>query len=131
MGKTILISSHILPELAEMCDTIGVIDSGELIAHGSVQSIQEKLQSEKVIRVKLAGELNAALSFFENDPLVAQVSEVKGRNTVQFLYKGSDEDQIVLLRKAIGSGLLILDFSQEETDLEDVFMEITKGAEVV
>lgn len=131
MGKTILISSHILPELAEMCDTIGVIDSGELIAHGSVQSIQEKLQSEKVIRVKLAGELKAAISFFENDPLVAQVSEITGRNSVQFLYKGTDEDQLVLLRKAIESGLLILDFSQEETDLEDVFMEITKGAGVL
>lgn len=131
MGKTILISSHILPELAEMCDSIGVIDSGELIAHGSVQSIQEKLQSEKVIRVKLAGELKGAIAFFENDPLVAQVSETAGRNSVQFLYKGTDEDQLVLLRKAIESGLLILDFSQEETDLEDVFMEITKGAEVI
>lgn len=131
MGKTILISSHILPELAEMCDTIGVIDSGELIAHGSVQSIQEKLQSEKVIRVTLAGEVGGAIAFFENDPLVAQVSEISSRNSVQFLYKGTDEDQLALLRKAIESGLQILAFTHEETDLEDVFMEITKGAEVL
>ncbi len=48
MGKTILISSHILPELAEMCDEIGVIDNGKLIAHGSVAEIQKQLQGEKV-----------------------------------------------------------------------------------
>ncbi|WP_235588728.1 ABC transporter ATP-binding protein, partial [Sporosarcina koreensis] len=52
MGKTILISSHILPELAEMCDEIGVIDNGKLIAHGSVAEIQKKLQGEKTITVR-------------------------------------------------------------------------------
>lgn len=128
MGKTILISSHILPELAEMCDSIGVIDSGELIAHGSVQSIQEKLQSEKVIHVKLAGPLADAVTFFENDPRVTQVDSITERQTVQFLYKGTDEEQLALLRAAMASGLRILAFSEEETDLEDVFMEITKGA---
>ena len=55
MGKTILISSHILPELAEMCDEIGVIDNGNLIAHGSVSEIQKQLQGEKSITVRLAG----------------------------------------------------------------------------
>ena len=52
MGKTILISSHILPELAEMCDEIGVIDGGRLIAHGSVADIQAQLAGEKQITVK-------------------------------------------------------------------------------
>ncbi|WP_033540911.1 ABC transporter ATP-binding protein [Planococcus sp. CAU13] len=131
MGKTILISSHILPELAEMCDSLGVIDSGELVAHGSVQSIQERLQSEKVISVKLAGPLAEAVAFFENDPQVSQITEnIEGR-TVQFLYKGSDEDQLVLLRRTMASGLPVLSFSEEETDLEDIFMEITKGVETI
>lgn len=129
MGKTILISSHILPELAEMCDTLGVIDSGELIAHGSVQSIQEKLQNEKVIRVKIAGPLKDAVTFFENDPQVSRLSQFQDRQIVEFLYKGNDEDQLELLRKAMATGLPVLAFSEQETDLEDVFMEITKGAE--
>lgn len=131
MGKTILISSHILPELAEMCDSLGVIDSGELIAHGSVQNIQEKLQSEKVIKVKLTGDLTNAITFFENDPLVSQLTRINERGMVQFLYKGTDEDQLVLLRKAMTTGMPILAFSEEETNLEDVFMEITKGAETL
>lgn len=129
MGKTILISSHILPELAEMCDTLGVIDSGELIAHGSVQSIQEKLQNEKVIRVKIAGPLKDAVTFFENDPQVSRLTQIQDRQIVEFLYKGNDEDQLGLLRNAMATGLPILAFSEQETDLEDVFMEITKGAE--
>ncbi|MCM3610664.1 ABC transporter ATP-binding protein [Planococcus sp. MERTA32b] len=131
MGKTILISSHILPELAEMCDTLGVIDSGELIAHGSVQSIQEKLQSEKVISVKMTGSFAEAIVFFENDPLVSQITEIQEKGILQFLYKGTEDEQLALLRKAMASGLPILAFSEEETDLEDVFMEITKGADAL
>lgn len=129
MGKTILISSHILPELAEMCDSIGVLDSGELVAHGSVKSIQEKLENEKVIAVKLAGPLEEAAAFFENDPLVSQLSIVSEKQTVHFLYKGTNDDQLALLQKAVAAGLPVLAFTEEETDLEDVFMEITKGAE--
>lgn len=129
MGKTILISSHILPELAEMCDNIGVIDSGKLIAQGSVAQIQAQLQSERVLRVKLAEGSSTASSFFENDPFVSQITVKAENNLIEFLYRGSEEDQIMLLRKAISQGLPILSFAEEETDLEDVFMAITKGAE--
>ncbi|WP_422123670.1 ATP-binding cassette domain-containing protein [Planococcus sp. X10-3] len=131
MGKTILISSHILPELAEMCDSLGVIDSGELVAHGSVKSIQQKLQNEKVIRVKIFGPLEDAVSFFENDPLVSQVAIHAEQHIVQFLYKGDNSDQLALLQKAVSADIPILAFTEEETDLEDVFMEITKGAESI
>lgn len=129
MGKTILISSHILPELAEMCDNIGVIDSGRLIAQGSVAHIQAQLQSERVVRVKLAEGIGAASSFFENDPFITQITEKPESNFIEFLYRGSEEDQVLLLRKAVSQGLPILSFAEEETDLEDVFMAITKGAE--
>lgn len=129
MGKTILISSHILPELAEMCDNIGVIDSGRLIAQGSVAHIQAQLQSERVVRVKLAEGIGAASSFFENDPFITQITEKPESNLIEFLYRGSEEDQVLLLRKAVSLGLPILSFAEEETDLEDVFMAITKGAE--
>lgn len=63
MGKTILISSHILPELAEMCDEIGVIDNGKLIAHGNVASIQAQLQGEKRIVIKVSDRLQEVRTF--------------------------------------------------------------------
>lgn len=97
MGKTILISSHILPELAEMCDEIGVIDNGKLIAHGSVAAIQTRLQGEKVLTVKLKNGFEKAISFFEEDPFVTGIET--GEQQLSFRYRGSDEEQMELLKK--------------------------------
>lgn len=128
MGKTILISSHILPELAEMCDEIGVIDGGKLIAHGSVADIQAQLAGERHITVKVKGLLENVATFFEEDPFVSTVELDAEKNSVTFNYRGTEDDQINLLKKAMDHSIRIISFSEAETDLEDVFMEITKGA---
>lgn len=127
MGKTILISSHILPELAEMCDEIGVIDGGRIIAHGSVRDIQAKLQGEKVITVLLNKELPPPILFFEQQPNVSAVSVLEGQNGLTFTFSGNDDQQGELLRRAIEKSIPIVSFSAHITDLEDVFMAITKG----
>jgi len=127
MGKTILISSHILPELAEMCDEIGVIDGGKLIAHGSVADIQAQLAGERHITVKVKGLLENVATFFEEDPFVSTVELDAEKNSVTFNYRGTEDDQINLLKKAMDHSIRIISFSEAETDLEDVFMEITKG----
>jgi ABC-2 type transport system ATP-binding protein len=130
MGKTILISSHILPELAEMCDVIGIIDQGKLVAEGSVADIQEKLQGEKMIIVKMIDSMEKAINFFEDDPFVSKLVRGEEEHSFQFLYKGTSEEQTKLLRKALLNELPIISFSEVETDLEDVFMEITRGVEL-
>lgn len=130
MGKTILISSHILPELAEMCDIIGIIDQGKLVAEGSVTDIQAQLRGERLIIVKIMGEADKATAFFEDDPNVSKLNRGEDENTLQFIYKGSDREQTELLKKAILNNLTITSFSEVETNLEDVFMEITKGVEL-
>ncbi|MFF2177172.1 ATP-binding cassette domain-containing protein [Lysinibacillus sp. NPDC058147] len=129
MGKTILISSHILPELAEMCDEIGVIDNGKLIAHGNVASIQAQLQGEKRIVVKVTDCLNEVRAFLEEDPLISSIDVMDNRLEIAFNYRGTDADQVALLKKAILANLPIYALSEEEKDLEDVFMAITKGAD--
>ncbi|MEY9970994.1 ABC-2 type transport system ATP-binding protein [Lysinibacillus sp. RC46] len=129
MGKTILISSHILPELAEMCDEIGVIDNGKLIAHGNVASIQAQLQGEKRIVVKVTDRLNEVRAFLEEDPLISSIDVMDNRLETAFNYRGTDDDQVALLKKAILANLPIYALSEEEKDLEDVFMAITKGAD--
>ncbi|MFC9538565.1 ATP-binding cassette domain-containing protein [Lysinibacillus sp. NPDC056959] len=129
MGKTILISSHILPELAEMCDEIGVIDNGKLIAHGNVASIQAQLQGEKRIVVKVTDCLNEVRTFLEEDPLISSIDVIENRLEIAFNYRGTDADQVALLKKAILANLPIYALSEEEKDLEDVFMAITKGAD--
>ncbi|HEY4553104.1 MAG TPA: ABC transporter ATP-binding protein [Bacillaceae bacterium] len=130
MGKTILISSHILPELAEMCDEIGVIDKGKLVAHGAVSAIQQQLQAEKVIAVKIRSGLEKTREFFEDEPLVSNLTIAEYGSVLQFHYKGSEDAQADLLRKAILADIPIISFKETETNLEDVFMEITKGVEL-
>lgn len=131
MGKTILISSHILPELAEMCDEIGVIDGGRLIAHGSVSEIQAQLKGERLITVKLKGLTDRAARFFEEDPFVTGLEQHTDKHMITFKYRGSEDDQMRLLKHALEEQLAILSFAEQETDLEDVFMEITRGVETV
>lgn len=129
MGKTILISSHILPELAEMCDEIGVIDNGKLIAHGSVNEIQKKLQGEKTITVRLTAQTAEAVAFFEEQPFVSSIEKLEGDDGVSFLYRGAETEQVEMLKRAMLSDLPIVSFMEHVTNLEDVFMEITKGAD--
>ncbi|KMJ59657.1 ABC transporter [Bacillus sp. LL01] len=130
MGKTIMISSHILPELAEMCDEIGVINGGKLVATGRVEQIHQQLQANKVLRVLILQDLEKAISYFEDIPSISniQVSEQR-ENLLSFSFEGSDEEQVALLRNALDSGVMILSLSQEESNLEDIFLEITKGVE--
>ncbi|WP_318615978.1 ABC transporter ATP-binding protein [Sporosarcina sp. YIM B06819] len=131
MGKTILISSHILPELAEMCDEIGVIDNGRLIAHGSVADIQDKLRGERVITVRLADSVDQAIAFFEEDPFISTIQQLEVGVGLTFAYKGTEDDQVGLLKRAILHDVPILSFMEHVTNLEDVFMEITKGGDLL
>ncbi|KGR88569.1 MULTISPECIES: ABC transporter ATP-binding protein [Lysinibacillus] len=129
MGKTILISSHILPELAEMCDEIGVIDNGKLIAHGNVAAIQAQLQGEKRIVLKITDRLDEVRAFLEEDPHISSIDVIDNRLEIAFNYRGTDAEQVALLKKAMLADLPIYALSEEEKDLEDVFMAITKGAD--
>ncbi len=129
MGKTILISSHILPELAEMCDEIGVIDNGKLIAHGNVAAIQAQLQGEKRIVLKVTDQLDVVRAFLEEDPHISSIDVIENRLEIAFNYRGTNAEQVALLKKAMLTDLPIYALSEEEKDLEDVFMAITKGAD--
>jgi len=130
LGKTVLISSHILPELAEMCDEIGVIDNGTLIAHGNVAQIQAELQGDAHIFVNLSYGLEEARAFFEDNPLVTAMSVDKAAMQLHFSFSGTKVEQTELLREAMIADLAITSFTEDKKDLEDVFMAITKGADL-
>lgn len=128
MGKTILISSHILPELAEMCDELGVLDNGKLIAQGNVAAIQAQLQADKELIVKVLGDLHKAVAFFEEDPYITSIEAFPEKEKITFLYRGTKEQQVQMLKQALLADILIYSVNEEEKDLEDIFMSITKGA---
>ncbi len=74
---------------------------------------------------------NRAVRFFEEDPFVSGIEEFPDKHVITFKYRGSEDDQMRLLKHALEENLFILSFAEQETDLEDVFMEITKEVETL
>ncbi len=126
MGKTILVSSHILSELADFCTSIGVIERGRLLAAGSIRDIQKQLRAHRVLKVQLLnGEAGRAAEILRDDPSIRLVETFDHTVTAEF--EGVDEDMARLLGRLIGAGLPVHSFAEEPLSLEEVFMMITKG----
>jgi len=128
MGKTIIISSHILPELAEMVDEIGVIEHGQLVAKGNIADIQSRLRVNRVLFIRLLDQEVEAEQFLREQPFVGRL--MREGNGFHVHYEGQDEEQAELLRSMLAQGYRIVSFSEAQTNLEDVFLEITKGGDV-
>lgn len=126
MGKTIIISSHILPELAEMCDVIGIIEGGEMVATGSVDEIYARMQGYKVLKIRMLERWDEAMALLQQNSKVA--SAKKDGNLLLADFTGTDEEQMALLHALAASGLPMVSFGEGEGNLEDVFLEIVKGA---
>jgi ABC-2 type transport system ATP-binding protein len=125
MGKTIIISSHILPELAEMVDEIGVIEHGQLIAKGRVQDIQNQIQVNRVLHIRFMERSEEAIDLLRDELHVSMV--LQDEKGVHVHFSGNDEEQVQLLRKLMDKGFPVISFNEAQTNLEDVFLEITRG----
>jgi len=124
-GKGILISSHILPELGEMCDSVVVIERGERIVSGSIQDIQKAAELEQAIVARVNGDAEAFERFLLVQPHVSDV--VADGSRVRFAFRGDDDAMGDLLARAIGQELRIVEFARAEANLEDIFLHTTKG----
>jgi len=129
MGKTIIISSHILPELAEMVDEIGVIERGQMIAQGNVAEIQNRMRVKRFLQIRLLSGEDEAEQFLQDRPYVNKL--LRDERGIQIHFGGNDEDQAVLLHELVSAGYKLVSFSEAQTNLEDVFLEITKGGDGV
>ncbi|MCC6546297.1 ABC transporter ATP-binding protein [Candidatus Sumerlaeota bacterium] len=126
MGKTILISSHILTELADFCNTIGIIERGELLYSGDIQAITDKLRGGKVVEVKVKeGFEQKAEEVFMNDKRVQKV-EREG-NEIRVYFPLDLEDTSIVTDIMVENGIKFTSVKELEIDLEDVFMQVTKG----
>ncbi len=136
MGKTIFVSSHILYEVEEICTHIGIIEAGQLVAAGSLEEIRRghvlsgALQPHRIVRVGLTGRLEEAQAWLAGRPSVARVEPAKsnaGENGLLVAFSGDDEMLSRLLGEMVSAGFPVLAFGEEVGDLEDVFMQLTKG----
>jgi ABC-2 type transport system ATP-binding protein len=126
-GKALLVSSHILTELGEMCDAIGIIERGQLIISGSVAEIQAQLRPHIDVLVQLTGEGERLGTWLAERAAVSHVQA--SDRVVRFQFQSSDEQaQAELLRSMVLAEFPILEYSTESRSLEDVFLQITTGA---
>jgi ABC-2 type transport system ATP-binding protein len=125
MGKTILISSHILTELADCCTSIGIVERGQLLLHGPIEKVYRQIQRNRTLEVRFSGDTAAGLSLIRSDPKVRQVIEDTRSCTVEL--DGGDEDVQRLLRQLALAECGLVSFADKEPTLEDVFMLVTKG----
>jgi ABC-2 type transport system ATP-binding protein len=127
MGKTILVSSHILPELADICNKIGIIERGQLLFDGDVQTAIRQVQQHTVLSVALSnGDHLQAKSLLEGQAEVLKV-EVKPEEILQVTLNDGIHDGSFIAEVLVKNGLRLRMLKEEEIDLEDVFMGITKG----
>jgi ABC-2 type transport system ATP-binding protein len=125
-GKTVLISSHILTELAEICDVVGILEKGRLAAVGSVEEIQKQGQSpQNVVEVRLLDGTTTLAQWLQRHEDVGEIQQ-EGR-LVRFLHAGRPEAEAALLKEMIDAGFRIVAFGSRRRSLEDVFMQVTKG----
>jgi ABC-2 type transport system ATP-binding protein len=127
MGKTILVSSHILPELADICNKIGIIERGKLLFDGDVQSAIRQVRQHTVIHVGVAnGMTNMARDQLQGNGDILGV-EVKDDDTMLVTLNDNVHDGSFIADILVKNGLRLKMLKEEEIDLEDVFMGITKG----
>src|SRR5215469_15819165 len=128
MGKTILVSSHILPELADICNKIGIIERGQLLFDGDVQSAIRQVQQHTVYLVAVGNDRNPeAGKLLETHGDVLKVEPRTEEDCLRVTLKDGVHDGSFIPELILQNGMRLKMFKEEEIDLEDVFMGITKG----
>jgi ABC-2 type transport system ATP-binding protein len=124
-GKTILISSHILTELAEMCDVVAIIEQGRLLATGSVEEIHSAQQEHSTVRLAVLGDAGPVAAWLAARGDVREV-ETDGERLV-FAHDGDENSEADLLRDLVQAGFRVKAFGSHRKTLEEVFMKVTEG----
>jgi ABC-2 type transport system ATP-binding protein len=125
-GKTVLVSSHILTELAEMCDVVGIIERGQLLAVGTVEEIQKQQTPHREVKVQVLGGADGLAQWLGRRVDVTKV-EVEGE-ICHFTHEGEQASEVALLREMVIAGFAVAEFASHSKSLEDVFMAVTRGA---
>ncbi|MGB7346084.1 MAG: ABC transporter ATP-binding protein [Pirellulaceae bacterium] len=124
-GKTVLISSHILTELAEICDSVGIIEQGQLLATGSVDEIQHQRQNQRELSIRILNDPDKAAKEIQTK-LDLDAATVDGE-LIRFHFAGDKSAQAELVAWLVGQGYAVAEVAAHQKSLEDVFLQVTEG----
>ncbi len=125
MGKTVLISSHILSELADCCSSIGIVERGELLAHGPIDSVYKQIRRNRHVDIRFNHSIEAAVSILRSCPELRDIEVQDNRVLAEF--EADDEQLAEIMKRLIDEGVGMRSFNDKDPTLEDVFMMVTKG----
>lgn len=123
-GTTILISSHILSELGEMCTSIGIVEQGRMILTGNLSDIMSQVNISEPLEIQIQENLPAAVRLLRESPLVESLTVYENHITIRF--QGDAKEEALLLRQLIDAGVLVKSFGRKESGLEAIFMQVTE-----
>jgi len=124
-GKTIMVSSHILPELADICNKVGMIERGKLLVNATVSDVMKLVRQRTLLNVAVVGDQEPAAKFLEQSSLVESVEVRDGQMHVTLRENVADYSDLPTL--LIDAGYKLKLFREEELNLETAFMTLTKG----
>ena len=125
MGKTILISSHIFSELADCCTSIGVIERGQLLMHGPIDSVYRKIRRNRIVEVRFTENADVGISILRSSSSLRGIDIDGSKATAEL--ETDDEGLSLLLSQLVHAGVKMKSFYDKDPTLEDVFMLVTKG----
>ena len=125
MGKTIILSSHILAELAELCDTIGIIERSHLVVSGPLDEVRRLARQGHNLRIKSLASHEEVEAALKGQPGVGNIYPANGFLEVEFL--GDEQAAAGLLAHLVQAGIRVVSFAEMGSDLEDIFLRLTKG----
>lgn len=125
MGKTVLISSHILSELADCCSSIGIIERGQLLMSGPIENVYRQIRRNRHVEVRFNDKAEAGISILRSCPELRDI-EINGDRVLVEL-EATDEQLAAIMTRLTDEGIPMRSFNDKEPTLEDVFMMVTKG----
>jgi ABC-2 type transport system ATP-binding protein len=125
LGKTIIISSHILSELQTLCNRVAIIEKGKLIYSGPVQGVRDQMSQGRVVWVRVHSDQIQAVELLKARPEIAEVTMVDGE--IKVTLATHDTDHSIVAEVLVHGGAKLLELREDEIGLEEVFMRVTRG----
>src|SRR6478672_4804639 len=125
LGKTIIISSHILSELQTLCNRVAIIEKGKLIYSGPVQGVRDQMQQGRVLWVRVTSDQAQAVDLLKTRPEISEVTTVDGE--IKITLSAEEVDHSIVADVLVKGGARLVELREDEIGLEEVFMRVTRG----